>query len=86
MAARASLFREESRWGLYHYRQDFPEMNDLDWFVHVNLAKTATGEMTVFKRPVAPYIVPLDAAELRGYHALRIAQPSPPRAAEQEVA
>ncbi|MBE0436322.1 MAG: fumarate reductase/succinate dehydrogenase flavoprotein subunit, partial [Methylomicrobium sp.] len=24
MAARASLFRAESRWGLYHYRQDFP--------------------------------------------------------------
>lgn len=22
MAARASLFREESRWGLYHYRAD----------------------------------------------------------------
>ncbi len=25
MAARASLFREESRWGLYHYRADFPQ-------------------------------------------------------------
>jgi succinate dehydrogenase/fumarate reductase flavoprotein subunit len=25
MAARASLFRTESRWGLYHHRLDFPE-------------------------------------------------------------
>jgi hypothetical protein len=29
--------------------------------------------MTLFKRPIAPYIVPLDKAELRGYHGLRIA-------------
>src|SRR5260221_679923 len=28
MAAQASLFREESRWGLYHYRQDFPQPDD----------------------------------------------------------
>ena len=28
MAARASLFRTESRWGLYHYRTDFPERDD----------------------------------------------------------
>lgn len=26
MAARASLFRKESRWGLYHYRADFPQI------------------------------------------------------------
>src|SRR2546421_2862774 len=26
MAARASLYRTESRWGLYHYRVDYPEM------------------------------------------------------------
>jgi succinate dehydrogenase/fumarate reductase flavoprotein subunit len=73
MAARASLYREESRWGLYHYRQDFPELNDEDWFVHVNLKKDAGGAMQLFKRPVAPYVVPLDKAEMRGYHGLRIA-------------
>ena len=28
MAARASLFRTESRWGLYHYRVDHPRRND----------------------------------------------------------
>ena len=73
MAARASLYRTESRWGLYHYRQDFPEMDDDNWFVHVNLAKDAQGEMTLFKREVASYVVPLDRAEMRGYHGLRIA-------------
>ncbi len=73
MAARASLFRTESRWGLYHYRQDFPDMDDDNWFVHVNLKKGASGEMEAFKRPVAPYVVPLDKDELRGYHGLRIA-------------
>jgi hypothetical protein len=72
MAARASLYRTESRWGLYHYRQDFPEMDDQNWFVHVNLKKDDHGQMTVFKRPVAPYVVPLDDDELRGYHDLRI--------------
>ena len=73
MAARASLFRTESRWGLYHYRQDFLEMDDENWFVHVNLKKDEQGRMAVFKRPVAPYVVPLESSELRGYHGLRIA-------------
>lgn len=74
MAARASLYRTESRWGLYHYRQDYPAMDDQNWFVHVNLKRDEHGAMTLFKRPIAPYIVPLDRAELRGYHGLRIAQ------------
>jgi succinate dehydrogenase/fumarate reductase flavoprotein subunit len=73
MAARASLFREESRWGLYHCRQDYPEMDDVNWFVHVNLKPNETGEMQLFKRPVEPYVVTLDQEELRGYHRLRVA-------------
>jgi succinate dehydrogenase/fumarate reductase flavoprotein subunit len=72
MAARTSLYRTESRWGLYHYRQDYPELDDENWFVHVNVKKGDDGRMQVFKRPVAPYLVPLEKAELRGYHALRI--------------
>ena len=32
MAARASLYRTESRWGLYHNRVDYPDRNDLEWF------------------------------------------------------
>jgi succinate dehydrogenase/fumarate reductase flavoprotein subunit len=73
MAARASLYRTESRWGLYHYRQDFPAMDDANWFVHVNLKRDEHGAMQLFKRPIDPYIVPLDESELRGYHHLRIA-------------
>ncbi len=56
MAARASLYRKESRWGLYHYRLDYPEKNNQEWFCHVNLKKEADN-MTLFKRPVEPYIV-----------------------------
>jgi len=72
MAARASLYRTESRWGLYHYRQDFPEMDDNHWFAHVNLKLGAQGNMELLTRPVAPYVVPLDDDELRSYHRLRI--------------
>jgi succinate dehydrogenase/fumarate reductase flavoprotein subunit len=57
MAARASLYRKESRWGLYHYRTDYPEKNNDEWFCHVNLKKGESGHMELFKRPVEPYIV-----------------------------
>ncbi|HEX2734680.1 MAG TPA: fumarate reductase/succinate dehydrogenase flavoprotein subunit [Polyangiaceae bacterium] len=76
MAARASLYRKESRWGLYHYRQDYPELDDQNWFLHVNLKKDEQGNMTTLTRPVEPYVVPLEQSELRGYHALRIPRPS----------
>lgn len=72
MAARASLFRTESRWGLYHYRLDYPEMDNDRWFVHANLRKGAGGEMEHLTRPVAPYVVPMTDDELRSYHQLRI--------------
>ncbi|MGD1944436.1 MAG: fumarate reductase/succinate dehydrogenase flavoprotein subunit [Leptolyngbyaceae cyanobacterium] len=57
MAARASLYRKETRWGLYHYRLDYPEKNNDEWFCHVNLKKSESGHMELFKRPVEPYIV-----------------------------
>jgi succinate dehydrogenase/fumarate reductase flavoprotein subunit len=72
MAARASLFRTESRWGLYHYRLDYPEMDNENWFVHANLKKDEKGKMVSFTRPVAPYVVPLDEGELKTYQGLRI--------------
>jgi succinate dehydrogenase/fumarate reductase flavoprotein subunit len=78
MAARASLFRTESRWGLYHDRLDYPEMNDDQWFVHVNMAKGQDGRMQLFTRPVAPYVVALSDDEMKGYHRLRIAAPAAP--------
>ncbi len=76
MAARASLYRTESRWGLYHNRVDYPERNDEDWFVHVQLQKI-DGEMSCFKRPIAPYIVGLDEHEKSAYQNLRIRKEAP---------
>jgi succinate dehydrogenase/fumarate reductase flavoprotein subunit len=78
MAARASLFRTESRWGLYHYRLDYPDIDDDAWLTHVNLRKNAAGAMEVFKRPVAPYVVPIDERDRRSYYRIRI--PSSPGA------
>ena len=72
MAARASLYRTESRWGLYHYRVDHPEKNDADWFCHAQLKKNDAGEMSCFKRPIEPYIVALDEDEKEAYNRMRI--------------
>lgn len=82
MAARASLYRTESRWGLYHNRVDYPQRNDADWFVHVQLKKE-DGRMTCFKRPVAPYIVPLDEVEKDAYRRLRVPAAQPAHDAPQ---
>ncbi|GAB5900844.1 fumarate reductase/succinate dehydrogenase flavoprotein subunit [Mycolicibacterium mageritense] len=57
MAARSSLTRTESRWGLYHDRADLPERDDEKWRYHLNLRKAADGTMEFLKRPVAPYFV-----------------------------
>ncbi|MGW4530130.1 fumarate reductase/succinate dehydrogenase flavoprotein subunit [Nocardia sp. NPDC004340] len=59
MAARSSLTRTESRWGLYHERADLPARDDVEWRYHLNLRKTADGDMEFLKRPVAPYFVPV---------------------------
>jgi len=72
MAARASLFRAESRWGLYHHRVDHPLRNDRDWFCHCHLKKGDDGQMTNFKKAVEPYIIPLDAEEMQAYDRLRV--------------
>lgn len=72
MAARASLFRTESRWGLYHYRADFPQKNDQDWFCHAHLKKDASGDMVSLKKPVEPYILPIDQQDADSYQKLRV--------------
>ncbi|MEU7875836.1 fumarate reductase/succinate dehydrogenase flavoprotein subunit [Dactylosporangium sp. NPDC049140] len=59
MAARASLTRAESRWGLYHERADRPGRDDDSWFCHLNLYRGDDGAMRFRKRPVAPYLVPV---------------------------
>ncbi len=72
MAAHASLYRKESRWGLYHYRVDYPERDDENWFAHCMTRKAADGRMESIKRPVEPYILPLDDDEKTAYARLRI--------------
>ncbi|MDF5758142.1 fumarate reductase/succinate dehydrogenase flavoprotein subunit [Spongiactinospora sp. TRM90649] len=59
MAARSSLVRTESRWGLYHDRADLPARDDGEWLYHLNLRKRADGGMEFVKRPVEPYLVPV---------------------------
>ncbi|WP_206668779.1 fumarate reductase/succinate dehydrogenase flavoprotein subunit [Lacisediminimonas profundi] len=72
LAARASLFRTESRWGLYHLRADYPERNDADWFCHAHVKKDGSGRMTHFKREVEPYIIPIADDEKDAYGRLRV--------------
>lgn len=72
MAACASLFRTESRWGLYHYRADFPEQDDENWFCHSELRKGADGGMVCAKREIDEYIVPIEGDEKDAYNKQRI--------------
>ena len=59
LAARASLARTESRWGLYHDRADHPGRDDAEWFWHLNIRHGADGNPELLKRPVGTYIVPV---------------------------
>lgn len=72
MAATASLYRTESRWGLYHYRVDHPEKNDADWFCHVHLYQNEYGEKTCKRLPIEPYVYEPEAAEKHAYDRLRV--------------
>lgn len=75
LAATASLYRTESRWGLYHYRTDHEERNDREWFAFVEVKKGADGRPTCFKRDIPPYLYPIDEAERDAYDRLRFEQP-----------
>ncbi len=59
LAARASLVRTESRWGLYHDRADLPERDDDEWFWHLNVRRGPDGTPEFVKRAVTPYRVPV---------------------------
>ena len=63
LAARASLVRTESRWGLYHDRPDWPKRNDAEWFWHLNVRQGANGGPEFLKRPVSPYLIPVSEFE-----------------------
>lgn len=81
MAARSSLTRTESRWGLYHDRSDLPERDDTEWRYHLNLRKTGDGDIEFLKRPVAPYFVPVP-----GLDGLPSGETEPIAVAEPELA
>lgn len=73
MAARASMFRTESRWGLYHAYADHPGRDDDNWFCHSLLYRDAQGRMALRKQPVEPYLFAVDEEERTAYQRLRIA-------------
>lgn len=49
MKLRASLFRTESRGS--HFRLDYPEPDDANWRVWVNIHKGADGRMVLTRQP-----------------------------------
>ncbi|PWC40363.1 fumarate reductase/succinate dehydrogenase flavoprotein subunit [Azospirillum sp. TSO22-1] len=76
LAAHASLYRTESRWGLYHHYPEHPERNDAEWFTFVEVRKGADGRPVCFKRPVPPYLFPIDEQDRDAYNRLRIDAPA----------
>jgi succinate dehydrogenase/fumarate reductase flavoprotein subunit len=74
MAAVSSMYRTESRWGLYHYRVDYPDTNNDEWHCHVQTFKGADGLPACKKREIEPYIINLDDDEKSAYNKLRIAK------------
>jgi succinate dehydrogenase/fumarate reductase flavoprotein subunit/HEAT repeat protein len=78
MAARSSLTRSESRWGLYHDRADVPDRDDEAWRYHLNLRKSDDGRMEFLKRPIAPYFVAVPELEHLPSHdpVVQVEQPS----------
>jgi succinate dehydrogenase/fumarate reductase flavoprotein subunit len=72
MAAAASLFRTESRWGLYHNRVEYADKDDENWFCHSILTKGADGAPTLTKKAVEPYIIEIEEHERDAYNKQRI--------------
>jgi len=52
MVVAASLERKESRWGIYHYRADYPQRNDEQWRKFVVVQRNASGHLSVSTQPV----------------------------------
>jgi len=51
MAAHASLFRTESRFGFYHQRTDFPEKDDKNWKARVIISRGPDGPILEKEKP-----------------------------------
>ena len=71
MAAAASLYRTESRWGLYHNRVEY-ERDDENWFCHTILTKGDDGKPAHRKQDVQPYVVEIDEHEKDAYNNQRV--------------
>ena len=71
MAASASMFRTESRWGLYHNRVEY-ERDDENWFCHTILTKGADGQPLHKKQDVKPYVVEIAEDEKDAYYKQRV--------------
>jgi succinate dehydrogenase/fumarate reductase flavoprotein subunit len=54
MMAKASLFRDESRWGYFHWRVDIPEKKP-EWEGNWAVIRKGEEGMDLFKRKVPPY-------------------------------
>ena len=44
MSALASRERKESRWGMWHFRHDYPDVNDREWMKHIVLSQGEAPE------------------------------------------
>jgi succinate dehydrogenase/fumarate reductase flavoprotein subunit len=53
MSALASKERKESRWGIWHYRSDYPEKNDAEWLKHIVLTMgDEPADVKIAHRPI----------------------------------
>ncbi len=53
LSAVASKERKESRWGMWHFRTDYPERNDAEWTRHIELTRGESPEdVRIDHRPV----------------------------------
>ena len=71
MAAAASLYRTESRWGLYHNRVEY-DRDDENWFCHTILTKDDDGKPVHRKQDVKPYVVEIADDEKDAYNNQRV--------------
>ena len=55
LIARAALERKESRFGIYHFRQDYPQKDDNNWFGQILLERDGDSIRSSFK-PLTPWI------------------------------
>jgi succinate dehydrogenase/fumarate reductase flavoprotein subunit len=52
MVTAASLARKESRWGIYHYRVDFPKRDDDNWKKFVVVKRDPSGAVATSLEPI----------------------------------